>query len=267
VLPATTTTVLSAAPNPSPFGTAVNFTATVTSLAGTPTGSVSFYDGSTLIGTGTLASGVATYSTDALTVGSHNITGVYGGVAAFAASTSNLVDEQIADFSISAAPGSRTVYTGEQATYTVTVTPVKGFNLPIALGCTQLPANTTCSFSSPKFPGGAGISTLVVQTSAPSQATTASVPAPGYRVVALAGLLLLLVPKRLRRYRKGWPLFLVILSFLAAGTAIIGCSGSRSLVGGTPLGAQTITVTGTATNGSQTLNHEATVTVNVKSLF
>jgi hypothetical protein len=50
-------------------------------------------------------------------------------------------------------------------------------------------------------------------------------------------------------------------------TALGGCGGSRSLLGGTPLGPQTITVNAVATNGSQTLAHQATLTLNVKSLF
>ncbi len=266
-LPAATTTFLSASPNPAIVGATVTFSATVSSLGGTPQGSVSFYDGATLIGTGTLASGVATYSTGTLAVGPHNMTAVYGGAAGFDPSTSNTVVEQIADFGISASPGSRSVYTGIAASYTVTITPMSGFNLPVALTCSQLPANTTCSFSPASITGGSGVSTLTVQTTAPSQAATASGVSPGYRVAALAGLFLLLVPKRLRRYRRGWPMLLAILAFLAAGAAITGCSGSRSLVGGTPVGAQTITVIGTATNGSQTLAHQTTTTLNVDSLF
>ena len=175
--------------------------------------------------------------------------------------------ELIADFGISASPGSDSVYTGEAATYTVTVTPISGFNWPVALNCSQLPANTTCSFSPASIAGGAGASTLTVQTTAPSQPVAVSALSTGYRVAALAGLFLLFVPKRLRGYRKGWPMLLVVLAFLAAGAAIAGCSGARSLVGGTPVGAQTITVVGTVTSGSQTLSHETTVTLNVKSLF
>jgi len=266
VLPATTTTSLSASPNPAPFGTTVTFTATVSSLLGTPAGSVSFYDGAALMGTVNLASGVATYSTSGLAVGAHNITAAYLGATGFAASTSSIVVEQIADFSISASPGSRTVYTGEAASFTVTVTPVSGFNLPIALSCSQVPANTTCSFSSSTITGNTGVSTLVLQTTAPSQIAGARGFSAGYRVTALAGLLLLLIPKRLRRFRKGWPMLLVALALLA-GAAFTGCSAQRSLTGGTPLGAQTVNIIGTATNGSQTLTHETQVTLNVNSLF
>jgi hypothetical protein len=108
----------------------------------------------------------------------------------------------------------------------------------------------------------------VLQTTAPSQIAGARGFSAGYRVTALAGLLLLLIPKRLRRFRKGWPMVLVAaLAFLAAGAAFTGCSASRSLTGGTPLGAQTVNIIGTATNGSQTLTHETQVTLNVNSLF
>jgi hypothetical protein len=71
----------------------------------------------------------------------------------------------------------------------------------------------------------------------------------------------------LRRYRKGLPLLLVIFAALAAATALAGCSTPGQLSGATPLGPQTIAVTGIATSGSQTLTHSANVTLNVKSLF
>jgi probable HAF family extracellular repeat protein len=267
VLPATTTTVLSASPNPAPLGANVTFSATVSSLAGTPQGSVSFEDGGVLIGTGTLASGVATFSTNTLAEGSHNIVATYAGATAYAPSTSATVVEIIVDFGISASPDSRTLYTGEAATYTVSVTADSGFNLPVSLACSALPANTTCTFSPANISGGSGVFTLTVQTTAPSQTQTAFRFSAGYRVVALAGLFLVFIPRRLRRFRKGWPLLLTVVAFLAAGTAITGCSGPRSLVGGTPVGAQTITITGTAAAGSQTVSHQTSVTLNVNSLF
>jgi hypothetical protein len=72
----------------------VTFTATVTAVApgaGTRTGTVTFKDGATVMGTGTLnASGQATYTTSSLTVGSHVITAVYGGDGNFNGSTGTL---------------------------------------------------------------------------------------------------------------------------------------------------------------------------------
>ena len=123
VLLATTNSALSASPNPTLTGGAVTFSANVSSLGGTPPGSVSFYDGTALLDTVTLVSGSATLSTNNLTVGSHNITAAYGGGPGFSPSTSNSVVVSIQDFSILASPTSGTVYTGEPASYTVTITP------------------------------------------------------------------------------------------------------------------------------------------------
>ena len=268
-LGATTTTTLSASSDPSAFGSTVTFTATVAGSANTLTGTVSFYDGTTLLATETLASETATYATSTLSIGSHNITAVYSGGGGINGSTSNVVVESIVpiDFSISASPGSQTVYTGQPAAYNVTIAPGIGFDWQVALSCTELPANTTCTFSPATVNGGAWSSKLAVQPSAPGPAATASVLSNKLRVTALAGLFLLIIPGRLRRYRRGWPLFLAIFALLATGTAITGCSSPGPLTGGTPVGAQTITVTGIATNGAQTLTHATNVTLNVKSLF
>lgn len=84
----TTVTVVSSA-NPSAGGQTVTFTATVAGTGGTPTGSVSFLDGTTSIDTATLSGGVATFSTASLIVASHSITAQYAGDNTFAPSTSN----------------------------------------------------------------------------------------------------------------------------------------------------------------------------------
>jgi hypothetical protein len=96
---ASSTTGLVSSLNPSTSGATVMFTATVTAVApgtGTPTGTVSFLDGTTTIGTGPLnASGVATFSTSTLSVGTHSITGAYGGDTNFASSTSPAVSQVV----------------------------------------------------------------------------------------------------------------------------------------------------------------------------
>ncbi len=53
-----------------------------------PTGSVSLFDGGTQIGTGTLAAGIASFTTSSLAVGSHSLTAQYSGDPNNAASTS-----------------------------------------------------------------------------------------------------------------------------------------------------------------------------------
>jgi autotransporter-associated beta strand protein len=86
-----TTTTLTSSPNPSLAGQQVTFTATVSPNGGspTPTGTVTFFDGTTPLGTATLnGSGVATFGTTALIAGPHSITAVYAGDANFAGSSS-----------------------------------------------------------------------------------------------------------------------------------------------------------------------------------
>ena len=90
-----TATTLGATPNPASFGSSVTFTATVASLGGTPAGSVSFLDGATALGSGTLNAGQATLVTSSLSVGSHSITAVYAATANFTASTSAAVAETV----------------------------------------------------------------------------------------------------------------------------------------------------------------------------
>ena len=101
-----TTTVLTSAPNPSVFGKSVVFSATVagSSGTGTPTGTVNFYrctsatncSSPTLLGSGTLSSGKATFSTWTLPVGTTYVEAVYVGVTgSFSASTSNIVTQEV----------------------------------------------------------------------------------------------------------------------------------------------------------------------------
>ena len=58
----------------------VKFTATVTGqYGGTPTGTITFKDGATVLAQVTLSGGVARYKTSTLTKGKHHITASYGG--------------------------------------------------------------------------------------------------------------------------------------------------------------------------------------------
>ncbi|MFZ0216716.1 MAG: Ig-like domain repeat protein [Candidatus Dormiibacterota bacterium] len=115
VVPAPTTTTVTSSANPSTFGGSVTFTATVSAVSGvgTPTGTVTFEDGGTAIGTGSLsvAGGVdqATLTTSSLTAGRHAIVAVYGGDSNFIDSSSSPALEQVVQMA--------------GATTTVTVTP------------------------------------------------------------------------------------------------------------------------------------------------
>src|SRR2546422_1041400 len=85
---ASTSTTINSTPNPSSLGQTVTLSATVTSGAGVPTGTVTFRDGATALGTVTLVNGSASLNVTTLAVGSHSLTAAFNGNATFAASTS-----------------------------------------------------------------------------------------------------------------------------------------------------------------------------------
>ena len=88
-----TLTSLLSSVNPSDFGQSVKFTASVTPK--TATGSITFYDGNTSLGSANLSGGSASISTTKLTIGYHNITAVYSGDTTYAGSTSNVVLQKV----------------------------------------------------------------------------------------------------------------------------------------------------------------------------
>ena len=156
VNPAPTSTMVISSTNPSIIGQPVTFTATVVNTTGvaistaTPTGSVQFMDGASVLGTAQTLSGAgtATLTTSALTAGTHAITAVYtNSDGNFTGSTSSSLTQIVEDFSITATPASQTISSGHQAIYNVTVTPIGGLTGTIALSCGGVPLNSTCSVS------------------------------------------------------------------------------------------------------------------------
>lgn len=173
--PATpTTTMLSVSPTSSIYGELVTFTATV--LPDSATGTVTFYDGGTALGSGTLSSGMASYSTSSLSAGSHSITATYNGNSNFLTSTSNTVSQTVesapaSDFSLSASPTSRSVNPGSGTSYTVSITRSSGFAEAITLRVSGLPEDYALGTFKP--PTTTGTSTkLSITTSSSTPAGT-----------------------------------------------------------------------------------------------
>jgi uncharacterized repeat protein (TIGR03803 family) len=92
-----TTTTLTSAPNPSAYGQSLTLTAAVTSASGAPPSgeTVTFQQGKTVLGTGTLTSGEATLSTAAIGVGTKAISATYSGDSTFKASTSKAISQVV----------------------------------------------------------------------------------------------------------------------------------------------------------------------------
>ncbi|AXC09436.1 Multicopper oxidase [Acidisarcina polymorpha] len=274
---AATTTTLSASPTTALFGASVAFTATVAAPAGAgiPSGSVTFLNGVTALGTAPLnGSGVATFSTTTLPVGSASITAAYAGGGNFGASTSTAIPVTItapppADFSVAAAPTTLTMAPGGTGMSTVTISPLNGFNSAVTFACTGLPTASTCTFSPASVTpnGTAAITTTVtINTTAASAKVLPLLPSnsgPLYALV-LPGIGALLGLGRLRR-RLPAPLqrTAIATAALALGLGIGACGSGATMSspqnGGTPAGTSTVTVT--ATSGATA--HTAALTLTI----
>lgn len=275
-----TTTALQAAPATITFGQSTTLTATVAPQAGsgTPTGTVNFLDGSTNIGNGTLnGSGVATFSTTTLAVGTHSITAAYQGDTSFAASTSSAVPVQVnaapaPDFSVAATPASQSVTPGQSTSYTLTLSPLNGFNQAVTIACSGAPTDSTCSpASSPVTLNGSAASQVQINvtTTAASLLPPGTHPFGGWRMPAVLASLMLLCLLIADRFHRQSIALRRWLAGAACATAIafvlVGCGGGNKSTppptnGGTPAGTSTLTLT--CTSGSTT--HTTTVSLVVQ---
>lgn len=119
-----TTTTLTSSANSAVVGAPVVLTAKVSpAVSGVPTGSVTFKDGSTTLGTSALnGSGVATLSTTGLAAGSQSIVAVYSGDAINLPSTSVALSEQIMESTaVTVAASANSLYVGSSVTFSATV--------------------------------------------------------------------------------------------------------------------------------------------------
>ena len=157
--------------NPSVGGTDVTFTANLTGNCNMPTGTVTFYDGATPLGTQTLSTGAsASFTTSALTVGLHNITVGYPGDFNFEASSSAMLVQ---------------VVTGYPTTTTLATSP----NPASAFGPITLSSTVTASVSVPHgtvtfTAGGTILATATLTANGQAMATITSLGTGSYTIVA-----------------------------------------------------------------------------------
>jgi Bacterial Ig-like domain (group 3) len=269
---ATSTTTLTANTNPATSGQTITFAASVVKTTQTslqPTGVVTFLDGSIVLGTNALDStGSTTFSMSTLDVGNHSITASYAGDATTKASVSAVMGEVVSPSQSVVSPGNFaisaesvvTVKVGQMATVMVKVSPANGFNLPVQLGCTNLPSESACTFTSPTIQTGGGSTTLQLSTMAPHDCGSSASYYYGrlpYSSPMAAALILLVLPGKKRRKIKG--LLMALVAFCGM-TAMIGCANCTDL--GTWPGTYTVNVIGTAQGATpMTVSQKVTLKV------
>jgi hypothetical protein len=100
LIKAFTQTALILSANPSNYGESVILTAQVSS-SGTPTGTVTFRNGTSTLGTATLSGGTATLATTKLPLGTNSVTAEYNGDSANSKSLSPVLSQQVVAATIS----------------------------------------------------------------------------------------------------------------------------------------------------------------------
>ena len=247
----------------------VSLTANVYSSAGTPAGSVSFMDGSTSLGTGTLDnSGAATLTLNTLSVGSHNITAVYAGNVDFVGSTSSAITETVEDFNFSVSGTTTvlavTVLPGNSAVYTLQLSPTIGstFAGAVVLTLTGLPAGATCTITPSTILAGSGAATITVtvNTAKTSASLNSSSGSNAFPIQLLPAILL--PAFGMRKLRRAARLRMMPSRLILSTLALLMAMGMAACGGSSLPPPQTIPMTLTATSGA--VHHSVTLDLTVQ---
>lgn len=248
------------------IGSQVTITATATGAGGTPSGTITFFNGTTQIGTPQTvnSSGQASVTTSFATAGSPSITAVYSGDPFFKPSTSTAATLTVIAASFSTTLNSQqssTIAAGQTALYSFAVAS-NVYTGNISFACTGLPAASSCVFS-PTVLSETGCSNN--QTVTLSIATTQSAPVKQSSFAAspfgrgpwaafgmLPGLLLaaLITLRRRKNPAMKFGQIWLALALLLVASGASACGSSTQSTPGTPAGTSTITVTAADASGN-----------------
>jgi phospholipase/lecithinase/hemolysin len=237
----TATTVAATNPNTN-LNAPVQLNATVVGTSGTPVGTLTFYDGTTAIGSslvsGSTTTAIATLTISTLTAGVHNITAQFTGVNGYSNSTSSPVTETITAPALTEAfaSPSLTVFHGGSGTTSLVFNPVGGYTGTATVACGTLPAHVSCSFSNSTltFTGNNAPQTVQLTLNADTMTASLARPnlnhAPGDLVLAAGSFPLLVLVSLAGIHRRRSALrmagsALTVLLLAAAAVGMTGCSG------------------------------------------
>jgi hypothetical protein len=172
------------------------------------------------------------------------------------------------NYSVASNPTFLNIADGGTGTATITLTPVNFYSGTVTFSCGGLPLDVTCAFAPATLTpvGNAPLTTtLTVTTAAPHGALRMPADANPHQGrtsllacltgMGLFGLLLSGDWKNKRNRRVGILLGILVLGMMFS---LVGCSSSTTP--GTPIGAQTIQVTGTGSDGT---TNSVNLTINV----
>jgi hypothetical protein len=269
----------------------VIFTATVTANVGTPTGTVNFLDGTTLLGSVAVTSGSASFSSSSLALGSHSITAAYSGDANFIALTSSALTQTVFTIDVgtpssgtsgngSGSGATQTVTPGGTASYSLPISPSTGNSFPVDLKLTVsgLPAGATASITPSAWVVTSSNTWKLAANTALIGNTQLTIELPkttasaqhqrgtgDKRISSLAplalGLLMLPFVGRMRRASKRLRSLSVLLLLMAGMLTTLGVTGCTSGGGFFTQAQQSYLVTVTVSSGALQIPINLTLTV------
>lgn len=252
------------------FGATETLTASVTagmSNRPVPTGSVSFYDGSTKLGITDVTNGAAVFTTTSLAAGVHNIKAIYSGDADFNPAISSpaaiMISALAPAFALSGTSTTLSLGSGANGVITLNLAANASFTGAVNLTCSGAPAKASCAVNPGSVTLGAGQSStaslVIGTTTASADASRSASPWGATGAAASVAMLCGIFFGRRKRVRIAAVLGLGVA--VSLGTLLTGCDG-----GGPPaVGAThfTVTVTATPANGSNASPQTTTVGVTV----
>jgi len=267
-----TTTALAISPTANSTTVSLKLSATVTAAtgtSGTPSGTITFYNGTTKLGTVVLTAGSASLTT--ATSSNFLFTATYSGDGLFQPSTITVTETP--DFAVLTPSANLIVAQGAQATATVSVVSVANYTGGLTATCTNMPVNSFCRFLPTPLPVSPGVNgNLIVevyvgilsQVSGVGSSTTRSpVLYLMLLVSVLAGTLLRI--RRKFRLALGGLLGMAALFVFTLGTGGCGRNNAATFQNSTyitPVGTYTVSVNVTDPSG---LTHSVPLNVQVNS--
>jgi hypothetical protein len=223
------------------FVLTANVLPVVGGVTNVPTGTLTFTEGATVLGTGTLSGGFFAVALSESTLGDHVITATYSGDASFMGSTINFTQTISSgggigrpNYILSANPLSAVLKLGQSANFAITVSPTDGFNGTVDFTCGTLPAGISCQFTPLSVtPTNGPVQVQLVVNTAAIAASAAPVESnPGRKLPLLAsitaGFFGLVLADGLGRKRGRATIVVLAIFALATLLSTVGCGGSSA---------------------------------------
>jgi len=184
--------------------------------------------------------------------------GVFGSISQNAATGGTT------NFGFSTSTPVATLLSGTNASLTLAIAPINGFNGAVTFACSGLPANSTCLFSSPTLtvtPSASATETLTISTGGYKASNEAAPIHPlgngSYTALAFMPFACILLFAGRKKLRSSPRLMLVLIGAVGAAT-LAGCGSYTNTA--TPAGTTAVTVT--ATSGA--VSHTSTINLTVQ---